>query len=145
MNQRVVQHKYDHARESAARIGYAHIAFLFILLLYMPGEGWMVNGRTVYCIISAFMITALQYVLNMAQVKYVVVVIVTYLSIVFVELMTCGIPRQLIDIDASLSKGVMFEMLLSMIPVVYVGLRIVLVFLFLPLLKWSRLLESTKG
>ena len=142
MTSRVTQYKFDSANDNASRIGAAHIVFLFFLMLWMGKVGWMVEGRTVYCIISGVSITILHRFLDMKRPINITIIAFIYIVIVAIELLSLGMPPQLIEIDGKyISKGIMFEMILYILPLVYAGIRIAFVLTFIPLYVWSKKLS----
>lgn len=141
MSDKVILYKFANALDVARRIGGAHFVFFIILLLWMPRFGWMVEGRTIICIISAISAIMLPRLLDMKRPANVGIVILMYMMLVAAEFFTIGIPEPLIDIDHRLSKGIMFEMLIGIIPMVYSGLRLFIVLPMVTLLIWSRKLS----
>lgn len=123
-NNPITQYKIEDAIQSINIIPLGH--FVFLLCFFPMG---MANPRLFVSLGIVLLFWGLKKYYTWQSSSVNLVLIFVYLAVVLIELVIFGFPSILLDISNNgLSKENIFGILIAMLPYVYVGLRVVLVF-----------------
>jgi hypothetical protein len=117
------QYKFENGVAGVKTVAFGNF-FLLVMILTATGEsvGFMTHGFFSLIAGSVIFLGTLTY--NWANPKVNLIFLFVYMIILFAELLIFGIPEPLLVTSRGLSKGFFFDMVLYMIPFIYIGVRI---------------------
>ena len=134
------QFRFENALAGVKTVAFANF-FLLVIILTGTGEpvGFLSHGF--FSLLSGSMIFLGTLSYNWSNPKINLSFLFVYMVIFFVELLLIGIPEQLLSSSGRISKGFLFDMVLYMLPFIYLGIRITCILPLLMIYYRSRKLE----
>ena len=112
---------------------------LFAVMLIMQDWTQLLSGSRMYiCLLSALLIIIANSFYKWDSLKINIVIALIYVLLFLVEYLVIGAPNNLITMDSGVSKGILLELMIGIIPYVYMTLRIVLIIPILLLIGYSK-------
>lgn len=134
---RIAKYQFQDSVQAAKTVIAAN--FIFATLLVMQDYIHVFSGARVYiCLLSAGMTLIAHLYLKWESFKINMVIVLIYLSLFLFEYFYVGTPNNLVAMDRGLSKGIMLELMIGIIPYLYMTLRILLIIPLLLLAKNSK-------
>lgn len=123
MNQQTIQYRFE---DSITMLRFIFVSNFIIAMLLMAGGSFNnSNGfRISYCLIAAVLYLIPYLFYNWQSVRVNTGLLIILLSLLGAELLHLGIPNSPIEIQQQISKGIMFDMLVSIFPYIYIGIKL---------------------
>ncbi len=117
------QYKFENGIAGVKTVAFGNF-FLLVMILTGTGEavGFLTHGFFSLIAGSVIFLGVLTY--NWANPKINLAFLFVYILILLVEVSILGIPEQLMNSRGNFSKGIFLEMLVYMVPFIYIGVRI---------------------
>jgi hypothetical protein len=120
--------------------------FLLAIILILPSINNLWESTHVHmCLITAVGVFVVDKLYNWKSSRTNLVILGLYLLVVFIEYMIAGLPSAPIRIDVNnhaVSKGIMFDMFVLLLPALYLAARIFLSISLLWIVKYSSDMEE---
>ena len=144
MGLRIAKLRFREAKEVVQRMPLAHLAFLALLLPWMFPD-WTAEGHTLVCVVSGILLALSAHLLDFDKHQNQLIPGLIYCALLLIELIALGSLTLDLGHDRHVvSKGLMFELLVAMLPWLYLGTRVLFVFPFISFFLKGRKLESIK-
>ena len=117
------QFRFENAMAGVKTVAFGNF-FLLVMILTGTGEavGFLTHGF--FCLIAGSVIFLGTLTYNWSNPKINLIFLFIYILILIVELYILGIPERLMTPGRGLSKGFFFDMVVYMVPFVYIGIRV---------------------
>lgn len=140
----VNKYHFDNAKATIrATIGGNFILSILFTLTNLTGGNFLANPFFQISFITALGILILNKLYNWENATINISVICCYLLVYLIEFLIHGIPAPVTIVSRGFSKGILLDMVLLVVPLLYVGMRIMLVFPILHTHLRSRKLKQT--
>lgn len=115
----------------------------FSILLSLPDlSNYATDLRIQICLFSGLFFLGIYKYYDWRTHAINVLAMLFYLFLFLIEFLYLGVPSSLLNISQVLTKGVMFEMLVSILPYVYMGIRMAIILPLIKILYSSIVLEN---
>jgi len=131
INKIMDSYRFQDDKKMVITVPVIHILFS-ALFLTMDWSNLLTDLRTQLCVFIAVTFLGLYLFYNWRSSNINVMIAVFYLLTIGLELFYLGIPNSALTVSDDISRGVLFEMLLSTFPHIYLAIRIGAIF---PLIK----------
>lgn len=118
-----------------------HFIFLAIFLM-VDWTNLLSDLRTQICLFIGISYMALYKYYNWRSTNINVLIMLFYLFLIIFELIYCGIPNSPLSVGNNISKGIIFEVLISTIPYIYLFLKIGVIFPLIKIIFSSRSIDK---
>lgn len=134
---RIAKYQFQDGLQALKTVIAANI--LFAVMLIMQDWTQLLSGSRMYiCLLSALLIIIANSFYKWDSLKINIVIALIYVLLFLVEYLVIGAPNNLITMDSGVSKGILLELMIGIIPYVYMTLRIVLIIPILLLIGYSK-------
>lgn len=137
IKQELLQDKFEESKREILLPIILNALFVLFWLLFNPG-----NPRLWYSLSSALILLLLYLVYPWKKAYANGAIAILYLIIFVAEWSFHGIPGQAVEPEQNMGKGILMDMLLAMIPYLYMGLRLFVVFPLLQVTWYSNRLRK---
>ncbi len=128
----IKRYQFEDDKNSIRSVIIGNLALGFLLLLAMT-PAFYLSPRVLICFMTGLLYLYFLRFYTWDNHFINLVLPFLYFSIFLVELLTIGMPSALIKFDSNgLSKGILFEMMIGILPLLYTALRAMLI---IPLVK----------